>query len=66
MPALIGEIAAQHPEAERIELWFEDEARIGLDRLAQRVGFGLGWGCLRGRNVGCLGVGFKHGEGGAP
>jgi DDE superfamily endonuclease len=29
LPALIGEIAAQHPEAARIELWFEDEARIG-------------------------------------
>ena len=22
-------VAARHPEAERIELWFEDEARIG-------------------------------------
>jgi hypothetical protein len=23
------DVAAQHPEAERVELWFEDEARIG-------------------------------------
>ena len=23
------EVAARHPEAERVELWFEDEARIG-------------------------------------
>ena len=28
-PALIAEIAAAHPEAERLELWFLDEARIG-------------------------------------
>jgi hypothetical protein len=25
----LSEIAARHPEAERVELWFEDEARIG-------------------------------------
>ena len=28
-PALIAEIAAAHPEAVRLELWFLDEARIG-------------------------------------
>jgi hypothetical protein len=26
---MMREIANQHPEAERVELWFEDEARIG-------------------------------------
>jgi hypothetical protein len=25
----MGQVAAAHPEAERVELWFEDEARIG-------------------------------------
>ena len=25
----MGQVAAEHPEAERVELWFEDEARIG-------------------------------------
>src|SRR5215207_8385560 len=29
LPALIREAADRHPEAERVELWFEDEARIG-------------------------------------
>jgi hypothetical protein len=29
LPALIRGIAAQHPEAARTELWFEDEARVG-------------------------------------
>jgi hypothetical protein len=29
LPDLIRAAAARHPEAKRIELWFEDEARIG-------------------------------------
>src|SRR4051812_21377139 len=29
LPALMREAAARHPEAKRVELWFEDEARIG-------------------------------------
>src|SRR5215217_5980583 len=29
LPALIREVAARHPEAARVELWFMDEARIG-------------------------------------
>jgi hypothetical protein len=29
LPDLIGTVAAGHPEAERVELWFMDEARIG-------------------------------------
>src|SRR5919112_2569689 len=29
LPGLMQEAAARHPEAERVELWFMDEARIG-------------------------------------
>ena len=29
MPGLIEEVARDHPEAERVELWFMDEARVG-------------------------------------
>src|SRR3954452_16498025 len=29
LPGLIRGAAAQHPEAARVELWFEDEARVG-------------------------------------
>jgi hypothetical protein len=28
-PALIAEVARDHPEAERLEVWFLDEARVG-------------------------------------
>jgi hypothetical protein len=28
-PALIAEVARDHPEAERLEIWFLDEARVG-------------------------------------
>jgi hypothetical protein len=29
LPTLIQGVAAEHPQAARVELWFEDEARIG-------------------------------------
>jgi DDE superfamily endonuclease len=29
LPGLLSEIAARHPEAAQVELWFEDEARVG-------------------------------------
>jgi hypothetical protein len=36
-PALIAAIARDHPEAERLEVWFQDEARIGqTGRLCRR------------------------------
>jgi hypothetical protein len=28
-PTLIAEVARDHPEAERLEIWFQDEARVG-------------------------------------
>ncbi|MCC2665671.1 MAG: family transposase [Geminicoccaceae bacterium] len=35
--ALIGEVAHDHPDAERLEVWFQDEARVGqTGRLCRR------------------------------
>ena len=36
------EAAARHPEAERVELWFEDEARIGQKGRATHVWYQRG------------------------
>jgi len=36
-PALIAAIAREHPEAARLEVWFQDEARVGqTGRLCRR------------------------------
>jgi hypothetical protein len=36
-PALIAEVARDHPEAARIEVWFQVEARVGqTGRLCRR------------------------------
>ena len=36
-PALIAEVARDHPEAARLEVWFQDEARVGqTGRLCRR------------------------------
>jgi hypothetical protein len=36
------DVAARHPEAERVELWFEDEARIGQKGRVTRVWYQRG------------------------
>src|SRR3954454_17785655 len=42
LPALMREAAARHPEAKRVERWFEDEARIGQKGRTTRVWYQRG------------------------
>ena len=44
LPGLMQGVAARHPEAERIELWFEDEARIGQKGRVTQVWYQRGHG----------------------
>ena len=39
---MIHDLAAQHPEAKRIELWFADEARIGQKGRVTHVWYAKG------------------------
>jgi hypothetical protein len=42
LPGLIREVADRHPEAERVELWFMDEARVGQKGHLTRVWYQKG------------------------
>ena len=39
---MMRDIASRHPEAERVELWFEDEARIGQKGRVTQVWYAKG------------------------
>ena len=52
----MAEVAAAHPEAERIELWFADEARVGQKGRVTRVWYERGVRPRRARDLGFASV----------
>jgi hypothetical protein len=57
LPGLIREVADRHPEAERVELWFMDEAHVGQKGHLTRVWYQKG---VRPRGVRQQGFAAAH------
>jgi hypothetical protein len=57
LPGLLRGVAARHPEAERVELWFTDEARVGQKGRTTRVWYQKG---VRPRGVRQQGFSSAH------